>query len=159
MRPRYAESTDVPVDRTISQLKQLIERFGADQFALMTSAASAKIGFQYKTRMVRFDLALPALNEARFAQTPTGRPRRNEDARTIAWEKECRSQWRALFLLIKALFVAIESGLIDFDRAFMHDIVTPDGKTVGQRLLPEIQRVCDSQSMRGSNLLLGNSDG
>lgn len=154
--PRYAEGTSVPVDRSLTQLQQLIERFGADQFALVTAPKRAVIGFSYRGRAVRYELQLPDKMDPRFFKTPTGRERRNQEASLIAWEGECRSKWRSLYLLVKALFVAVEEGLLDFDRAFMHDIVMPDGKTVGQHLLPTVQRACSSGDAR-VQLLLPNS--
>ena len=152
--PTYARDTDVPVDRTITQLKALIERFGADHFAFMTSQTGATIAFRYHGRAVRFDLPLPDRNDERFLTTPTGRARKNPNASYAAWESECRSLWRNLYLLVKALFAAIECSLLDFDRAFMHDIVTPNGKTVGQRLLGDIQTMISSG--KNAPLLLEN---
>lgn len=139
MPSRFAQGTGVSVDRSIAQIRQLVIRFGADKFALATGRRSATVAFSYKGRPVKFDLALPDQEDTRFQTTPTGRPRRAADAPMRAWEMACREKWRSLHLLLKALFVAIEDGLIDFDRAFMHDIVMPDGRTVGQKLLPVVQ--------------------
>lgn len=152
--PRYAAGTRVPVDRTIAQIKSLLDRFGCDAFALATTSSSGQIGFRYKQRAVRFDLPLPDRNAKEFLETPTGRLKSDQVARA-EWEALCRAKWRSLFLLIKALLVAVEDGLLDFDRAFMHDIVTADGRTVGQHLLPAIQSKCDAGGKKLALLLPG----
>lgn len=135
---RYAHGTSVSVDRTVAQIRHLLARFGADRFAVGHGASSATLAFVYRGRPVRFDLPLPDRADPRFQVTPTGRPRRDQTGPTREWDAECRARWRSLHLYVKALVVAIEEGLVSFDRAFMHDIVMPDGQTVGQRLLPSV---------------------
>lgn len=154
--PRYAATTSVSVDRSIVQIRQLVMRFGADKFAVATGTKTATVAFSYQGRPVKFDLSLPDQHDERFQFTETGRARRNRDAPLQVWERECRAKWRSLHLLLKALFVAIQDGLIDFDRAFMHDIVMPDGRTVGQKLLPAVQDAV-SRGDVGAQLLLTNS--
>lgn len=154
--PRYASGTHVSVDRSIAQIRQLVMRFGADKFAIATGRKTATLAFSYKGRPVKFDLSMPDQDDKRFQFTETGRPRRNDAAPMQAWERECREKWRSLHLLLKALLVAIEEGLLDFDRAFMHDIVMPDGRTVGQKLLPMVQGAIERGDI-GAQLLLTNS--
>lgn len=151
----YAQNTTVPVDRTISAIQAMIQKFGAEQFGLFTSQNGAIIGFVYRGRAVKFELELPDRNDRRYQETPTGRIRRNPNAPLAAWESECRAKWRSLHLFIKALFVAVEDGLIEFDRAFFHDIVTPDGKTIGQRLLGEVKEICEKGAKKFQLQLTG----
>jgi len=154
--PRYAAGTSVSVDRSIVQIRQLAMRFGADKFAVATGRKTATVAFAYQGRPVRFDLSLPSQDDLSFQVTATGRKRRNSQAPREAWDRACREKWRSLHLLLKALFVAIEDGLLDFDRAFMHDIVMPDGRTVGQQLLPVVQGAIERGEV-SAQLLLMNS--
>ena len=57
-----------------------------------------------------------------------------------AWEQALRTRWRALLLCIKAKLESVESGIETFDTAFMAQIVLPDGRTVEERVLPEIEK-------------------
>ena len=50
-----------------------------------------------------------------------------------------RQRWRALLLIIKAKFEAIESGVSCFDDEFLAHIVLPAGQTVGQWMAPQIE--------------------
>lgn len=138
--PTYAKKTKVASDRTVTQIRTLLERFGASDFGLVSRSSSAVIAFRYHDRTVRFDLDLPDRNATGFQRTPGGQKNRSAIESHKAWTTACNAKWRSLHLLIKALLVAVEDGLLDFDRAFMHDIVMPDGKTVGQRLLPSVQQ-------------------
>ena len=140
----YARQTAVTSDRTIGQIQKLVERFGADTFAFAVNQKSGMVSFAYAGRVVRFEVSLPDAASDEFGLTPTGAERSSDAARKL-WEQACRSKWRSLYLLIKALLVAVEDGIIDFDRAFFHDIVMPDGRTVGQHLLPDVQKAITSR--------------
>jgi len=139
MRRRYAERTEVPVDRSRTEIEQLLRRYGADQFMYGTDHARALVGFRAHGKHVRFLLPLPDLKDDQFRRTPTGRIRRNPDAPTEAYEAECRRRWRALALSIKGKLEAVETGIAIFDSEFMAHIVMPDGKTVGEHVLPSIE--------------------
>ncbi len=52
------------------------------------------------------------------------------------WEQEVREAWRALLLLIKANLEAIERKITTPERAFMAFLVLPDGRDLGDAVLP-----------------------
>lgn len=148
MASGYAKQTAISASGSIAEIQRTVERFGADAFAFSQHAKGGTIGFRFHNRTVRFDVELPDRNAPCFTETEGGQHRsprkRKPEAALKEWEAACRSKWRSLALLIKALVVAIEDGLIDFDRAFMHDIVMPNGRTVGSTLLPDVQRMVES---------------
>jgi hypothetical protein len=55
-----------------------------------------------------------------------------------AWEQACRSRWRALLLCIKAKLEACAVGITTFDSEFLAHIVTGDGRTVAERIVPQL---------------------
>lgn len=67
--------------------------------------------------------------------------------RKAAYEQAVRQRWRALALLIKSKLEAVESGITVFEEEFMAHVVLPDGKTVGQHLLPQIAHSYESGHM------------
>ena len=142
-RSGYASSTTVSADRTIAQIRALVVKFGAEQFLLAHDAKHATVGFSYRGVPVRFDLPLPSVSDPEFQTSATGRSRTDAQIAS-AHEAAVRSQWRSLFALLKALLVAVEDGLIPFERAFFYDTVTPDGRTVGQHMLPSVSNMLSS---------------
>lgn len=133
----YARNTDVSVSRSKVEIESLVGRYGASQFVSGWSGDHASIGFVIDKRSIRFDLRMP--ERSSFAQTETGRTRRSPRVVEHAWEQACRSRWRALLLVIKAKLEAVEAGISSIDEEFMAWTVVPgSGKTIGQRLLPEI---------------------
>lgn len=140
---RYAEGTQVAPDRSRAEIEKTLARYGADSFAYYTDAGRAAIGFTAHGRKVRFLLPMPDPADAAFTRTPTGRPRTPVQARA-EHEKAVRQRWRALALVVKAKLEAVDSGLVSFEEEFAVHMVLPDGRTVGDHLLPAIAAAYES---------------
>lgn len=62
------------------------------------------------------------------------------DSLEKAYEQACRQRWRALNLAVKAKLEAVSSGIASFEEEFLAHIVLPNGKTVGNLLVPQLGR-------------------
>lgn len=141
----YAQDTSVSVERSRAEIESTLARYGANKFGYMTDETSAMIGFVMNDKAIKFALPLPNPNEEEFTVRvytylgrETGRkPQPPEIARKL-WEQACRSRWRSLNLCIKAKLEAVAAGITTFETEFLAHIVTPGGKTIGQRLLPQL---------------------
>jgi len=141
---RYAERTEVPADRSKSEIEKILARYGAEGFAYMTDAKRAAVAFQANNRNVRFILPLPDFSEV--TKTPKGRARREQVA-DQAYAQEVRRRWRALALSIKAKLETVESGIAEFETEFMPYVVMPNGKTVAESVAPMIDEAYKSGRM------------
>jgi hypothetical protein len=45
--------------------------------------------------------------------------------------------WRALALYVKAIVVAVDTGIVTFETAFLPYMLSAGGKTVGEELVPK----------------------
>ena len=59
------------------------------------------------------------------------------------WEQACRQIWRVLLLVLKAKFNVIEMECSTFEAEFMANILLPDNRTVGETVLPMIEKSYD----------------
>jgi len=130
----YARKTKVPIERSKSEIEKTLMRYGASQFAYATKWDQAVIMFRANDRGVRFNLPLPSVHE--FLKTKRGV--RSMGAALSAREQACRERWRALALVIKAKLESVASGITIFEEEFMAHLVTAGGRTLGERLLPEL---------------------
>ena len=135
---RYAQNTDVSSDRSRSEIERTLARYGADQFMYGWQLGSAVVAFRMNGRQVKFHLPMPDRTDSEFTETPTGKARA-ETAIEKAYEQAVKQRWRALALVIKAKLEAVETGITEFDEEFLAHIVLPDGKTVGQFMLPQVE--------------------
>jgi len=128
MAPRgYAHDTAVPVDRSKQQIEGLLAKHGAAGFHTGWQAAHGDdpgwdaVEFLWKARTIRFRLA---------------RPKRTTSQ--AALEQRHRQRWRVLHLVIKAKLEAVEAGVAVFEEEFLPFIVTTDGRTVAEHLVPRL---------------------
>lgn len=134
----YAETTTVSSEKSRAEIERILSRYGASSFMYGWIADSAQIAFDMNGRRIRFILPLPNKADKDFTNTPTGKPRAAK-AIEDAYEQAIRQRWRALSLVIKAKLEAVESGITEFDDEFLAHIQLPNGSTVGQFMLPQIE--------------------
>lgn len=111
----YAARTEVPLDRSIGEIVKVLRKAGADRIAQAEEPGRIAVQCFLNDRLLRFTIALPDCAQAR------------------------RQRGRALLLVIKAKIESIESGVETFDEAFLANIVTPDGRTIAQWAIPQIE--------------------
>lgn len=126
MRQRqvYAAGTTVPPQKTRAEIEHVLTRYGARGFGSWHETGRAVVVFEIKDRRVRFSLDTV-----------------NPQARTQAAKDQSeRQRWRALLLCIKSKLEAVESKIETLEEAFLPHIVMPDGMTVGERMMPGLQK-------------------
>jgi hypothetical protein len=150
----YAEGTEVSVEKSKSEIEAILQKAGCEEFASGSRPTQAMIQFKLRSRVIRFLLPLPDKNDKKF--TLCGRynsVRRSPEQAYKVWEQACREKWRALFLSIKAKLYSIETGIEQFDSAFMAQIVMPNGKTMEELAVPMIAQAYERGSMPDMNVL------
>lgn len=142
---RFAQSTTVSVEKSKGEIERILTRYGASEFASGWKSGRAVMQFSMASRVIRFVLPLPEREQ--FRRTPNGRRSRDDNATALAWEQGCRQRRRALLLTVKAKLESAESGIEEFDTAFMGQIVMPNGKTMAEIAVPQIEMAYKSGKM------------
>lgn len=133
----YAERTEVTSERSRAEIERTLRRYQATGFAYGWNHDTATVMFEMEGRRIRFLLPLPDRKAREFTRTPTGRDR-SGPAVEKAYEQAVRQRWRALSLVILAKLEAVEAGITTIHDEFLAHIVLPDGSTVGERTLPQL---------------------
>ena len=140
--PTYAAGTDVPSDKSRTEIERTLARWGADSFAYMTNREGAQVAFEYEGKRIRFTLPLPDRASRDFTLTPTGKARA-ATAAEAAYEQAVRQRWRALALVVKAKLEAVEAGISTFEQEFYANVVLPSGQTVYEATAPQVSRALE----------------
>lgn len=146
---RYAADTGVSSDRSRAEIERTLARYGAQQFMYGWDQDRAVVGFVAGGRQVRFVLPMPDRNDREFTHTPSRGNRRSDAQIEAAYEQAVRQRWRALSLVIKAKLEAVEAEIVTFDEEFGMHFLLPNGKTVGEAIMPQI----DQAYLHGSGML------
>ena len=134
---KYASQTQVSEERSRIDIERLLKHFGAEGFLYAVEDRKARIAFKHEGLAIRFTVCLPDDEELRV--TERGRVRRGGALRK-AVDQETRRRWRSLCLAVKAKVVAVTDGVETFEAAFLPYLVWgPEGKTLGEQLLPRIR--------------------
>ena len=136
--PRYAENTDVSVERSRAEIERTLGRWGASRFLYASQEDGCVIGFHYQDKQIKFHLPLPDRKDKAFWYTPARQSQRSAEKAARVWEQACRQRWRALALSIKAKLESVDSGIETFEIAFLPYVVLPDSKTVSEHVLPAL---------------------
>jgi hypothetical protein len=135
---RYAENTSVPSERSKAEIERLLARYGATDFMSGWDQRRAVVGFAMAHRRVQFVLTMPDRTSAEFTRTSARKRVRSTTQAEAAYEQAVRQRWRALALVIKAKLEAVETGIATFEEEFLAHILLPNGRTVGEFMLPQI---------------------
>jgi hypothetical protein len=142
----YAATTKVTIDRTVEQIRKVLEKHKATGFGYSsdTERGIEQIIFRVPSSSgvaleIKYGLPVRALSE--FTHTRTGKFRASEAVMLKEYEQAKRSLWRLAYISIKAKLDSIAAGLTVMEREFFHDIIVPGtgGQTVGQLVAPQLQ--------------------
>lgn len=132
----YAEKSSVPIDRTQGEIRKILSKYGASGFAYGEQGARALVMFEMRGRRIKFVLPLPQ------------KPSQNANQASIkTYEQLCRTKWRCLVLAIKAKLECVESQITTLEQEFMAHIMLPNGQTVGEAVIPQIEQSYQSGKM------------
>jgi hypothetical protein len=125
----YAETTTIPLERSIAEIIGMVRKAGGTQVGQLDTGESYIIAFTLGERQMRF--TVPLVTEYK-GPSKAGNGREIDQARWI--DQRNRQKGRALTLVIKAKLESVESGVETFEQAFLANIVVQGGMTVYERI-------------------------
>lgn len=129
----YAKGTSVEPAASQAEIGKTLARYKVDSYSFRQAPGRAEVEFMYGQTPIRIGIDLPERPATRSGRNPaTGRP---IDLVT-RWEQEIRERWRGLALFVKAGLEACEMEVAEPDEVFMAFLVSADGSTLGERILP-----------------------
>lgn len=142
----YAQGTSVSIDRSIGEIRQVLTKYKATGLAYAEKSDAAGVTFEMGGRRVRFTIPLPVQGVTK--------DKRGWAMSKTQTENEARRSWRCLVLAIKSKLECVATGITTFEQEFMAHIVLPNGRTVGDVMIPQIDSAYKSGTM--PSLLLGH---
>lgn len=153
---KYANNTVVSPEKTQNDIRDTLRKYGAGRFGIMEEEDKAHVMFEYNNLMIQLTITLPKLED--FEKTEAGRSRKMSAARD-AHCQAVRQHWRALLLAIKAKLEAIECGISTIEKEFLAFVVMPDGRNLGDHLIPELKKISTTGKMPKLLGFVGDQNG
>lgn len=149
---RFAESTQVSAEKSRNEIERILANYGATGFFYSSEPGLALIGFKANARIVKMGLPLPSPDDFKYQPRSTWKLRTQEQ-KMSAYDQEVRRRWRCLALAIKAKLEVVETGISTFEQEFLAHVLTYDGRTVGEAIIPKLEE--SYKSGKNVPLLLG----
>ena len=127
------EHTFVAPEKSQNQIKRLIMSHGG---------ANVSFGSSVEPQRMEGFRASVAIEDRPYAIKITVPIKGKRNAK--AQDQEERRVWRVIYHHMKAIFEAADSGVIDIRELLLPFFVTRDGKTVGQHILSDFQKVIET---------------
>lgn len=131
------EDTDVPISRSQEQIRQMV--YAHKGTGVMFISQPPKEGFE----------ALVTLKDKPYhiRITANCREKNSQGFRFNGkgLEQEQRRVWRVLYWHMKALFQAVDSEVLTIEELILPYIVTHDGRTIAEHVLPRLQEAVVSE--------------
>jgi len=64
--------------------------------------------------------------------------------RQPSMDAEHRRRWRSLYLVLKAILVGVDDGILTMEEALLSFLVLPTGETIGEQVIPNIRRTAQT---------------
>lgn len=157
MTRRYAEDTSVPVSRSRGEIDTLLRTWGAQGIQWTDDFQRERVLLRFAwTRGEQRYMARFALNvepEAKVRERCTYRqgfsePKLAEAKYRDAMAKRGAPEHRLLVLWLKAVFNAVEAGLIDAETIFLPFFEDRNGQTVAEMALPRLGLLLEGSAAR-----------
>lgn len=143
----YAAGTTVRAEDSEREIRRLLERAGAESFAVGYNPERASLQFRLRGRFYRITIERPKADEIKAAYIEEAM----KQGRQYEWTIKARAdridfskrtgdewnrRWRARLMWLKAQIEFSEDAPLE--EAMLHYLVLPDGKTMGQWATPQI---------------------
>jgi hypothetical protein len=146
----YAEGTTVPVERSRSEIEKILKKAGATGFGYWDDDEHNVNILACKLEHYQLVFRVYTPDPVDYRNNgKTGRSRRTrtpKQAEDFA-EKELKRRWRAQCLIIKAKLEVIESGQSSIAREFLADMMLPSGQTIGEEVIPRLEKAAKGGKM------------
>jgi len=140
----FAKKTKVSVEHSKMELERLVGTMGATDYMTYSGEGGEIIGFKVKGFVIK--MKIPPIHPERFSKTPTGRERTEEQTNRVLQQERMRL-WRALILMIKAKWEAIQEGITTLENEFLPHMMLPNKQTVREYLGPQLETLLKAGKM------------
>lgn len=140
----FASNTTVSVESSQREVQRILRKYSADRFGVMEERGKAHLMFSIRGLSIQITFDLPSKEE--FSTTDRGRIRKSSQT-DAAYEQAIQQKWQSLVLMVKAKLVGIEDGITTIEKEFLSFIVLPDGMTLGDKVVPQLEQMAASGKM------------
>jgi hypothetical protein len=135
------ETTEVPVSRSQEGIRKMIYAHKGTGVNLISHPP--REGFEAMVTIEKISYHIRIMATCRTHAGPGYAPMSQEKR-----EQEERRVWRVLYWHLKAVFEASDSGVIDIRDVIMPYVVTRDGRTLSEIVVPRMEQLMQADTVK-----------
>jgi len=139
MARKYAEGTKTPEWKSGLEITQMLKKHGCTQVATFDDDRGNTFMFALHGLTYRITLVMPDTDKQEFKAEQGGPWGKRGTFLEAKYQAEVQRLWRSLVLVIKAKLVGVADGIETFEQSFLPYMVTGNGQTVGESIIPQMQ--------------------
>jgi hypothetical protein len=134
-------STTVPIAKSQEGIRKMI--YAHQGRGLMLISHAPREGFEALMMINGVEYRVRIMATCKTAATHRGPGYRRRSGAQIEKEieQEERRVWRVLYWHLKAVFESADAGVIDIRDVIMPYVVMPNGETLSERIVPQLEKV------------------
>ncbi len=133
------DSTKVPISQSQEAIRRLIYTHRGTGVSLISQPP--REGFEALVTIMELPYRIRVMATCAKIDTLTSQcKRRVASVMEEMRQSEVKRVWRVLFWHLKAMFEAADSGVIDIRDVIMPYVVTRDGRTLSEHIIPQMER-------------------
>ena len=147
MARRYAKGTKVGVAKSREEIDRILRKWGADQLQWSEDVKGGKSMLRFLWEFdgaeycARFVVNVPSEAEIKDESVDGRTGEFSQNKFDQAMKRRGMVEHRELALLLKAIFVAVEAGLIQAEQILLPFLEDRDGQTVAELVLPHMKTI------------------
>ena len=151
-------NTRVPVSKTQQDIRNLLEKFGAEGFSFSESfkdEGRAAVSFVYKGLPAQMQVDPKKVAQLHLQKNPYhyGMKRSRAEYEKWAMNKAKAVAFRVLFYGIKAMLIMVEYGVLEFEEVFLaHFVLDAKGanpRPLGREYIPKLAELVEGKLLLG----------
>ncbi len=135
------EQTAVPVSRSQEAIRRLILQNGGTGVAFFSHPPTE--GFEAYVMIDGSSYCIRLQAECK-AEVRRRRRRANKPL-PDPFEQDCKRIWKVLYNQMKSVYESSSTGVVEFRRLVLAFIVTKDGMTVGDHIIPQLKSAIEGR--------------
>jgi hypothetical protein len=139
------EQTSVPASRSQEAIRKLILQNGGAGIVFFShppiEGFEALVMIEGSSYCIRLQATCKAEVKRRRSRRYGSTPKPPTDP----FEQDCRRVWRVLYNQMKSIYESSSTGVVEFRRLVLAFIVTKDGRTVGDHILPQLKSAVEGR--------------
>lgn len=145
-------STEIPVDKTVTDMQKVLARHGAKSITVeYDNGEPAVVRFRYPTQFGELPFRVPVAVEPVWRYLVNKGQEVGIDRRFRTKQQAARIAWRSGLDWLKLQLDFVDTGMVSFEQAMFGYLTAPGGRTYYELMVPDLKALPEAGHSTADN--------